>query len=392
VPTTNPTPVPTPVPTPTPTPEPVVAVDIPTFELQRYIYAENDVTFNDEKFVIKIGRGIYYPLDFDDFVRDIIDTLEEQTGLSFYEGANHRQKLEITVSVDNPHAFGSIGGINIAQQDMFIDKGDAQWVFVHELSHTLQMRHCNFSPQAFMEGYATSNTQIMPKYLSSLNAFTGFQNYMHYENESDMYTNTEEYYKTVSGWDAYLFSFRFSIFLIETYGENLQPDFIRELQKKYGDSNITPDNAVSILKSLTSDNVFTDFLTWYDDNRDMFSVRRRTLELSSYDTFDVIPLYNETHKWYHIHQINYGSELTLDFREGYAYLQHMGHTVKGIYGSVYSSGSHTVNFYDADYQLLKTYSVNGSTKNLSVEDSVYIEITGDGSLIEFRLEYDSMID
>lgn len=392
VPTPVPTPTPTPVPTPAPTPEPIIAAEIPVYELQRYVYADKDVIFTDDKFEIRIGKGIYYPPDLDDFVREIIDALEEQTGLSFSKNVYYSGKVEITASVDNPHAYGGIHGINVAQQDLFIDKGDSQYVFVHELTHTLQMRHCVFPMQALAEGYTTSNMEIMPKYISSLNSFNGFQNYAGYSNESDMYEDTEEYYKSVRGWDAYLFGFRFSMYLIETYGETIHPDLIRELQKKYGDSQIQPAIAVKELKNLTSDSVFTDFITWYDANPDLFRNQVRTLELQNYDEYSVIPLYNETHQWYHINHLAYDTAITLDFREGYAYLQHMGYEINGIYGTVYADGNHTLKFYDGDYQLLDTINIDRETHTVSVDEGVYIEITGDGSHIRFQLNYDDMVD
>lgn len=383
---------------PTSTPTPVVTITpiLPTVEigklgLGRYKVAEKDLIIESERFIINIGVGVVYPIEFEAFMNEVFDVMEEETGLSFFPVGYEKEKVSITVSLDSNLAYGGISSIHVAQMDMFIYSNQSAWVYLHELHHVLQMRHCSVSSQIFMEGYATYGTYDLEYKLSIISTFDTLGNYYKFDNELKMIENAEKYYLNATGWDAYLYGFRMAYYLETIYGPDFHSKLILKLQNDYGKINISSEQLVKELKQMTSEQLFADFVTWYDSNKLIFNKDPGNEDLRKIDTYHLLPKLFINNNVYNAIGFIYDKEVIIDFKEGFGYLQQLGKTINGIYGYFYSDGMHTIEFYNNDDEILLTQSINKEKVTFQVPGAVKIKVTGDQSTINFVYYYSDMV-
>lgn len=381
----------TPVASITPTSTPLPIIEVKELGLGRYMLADEENIIENDRFIITIGEGVVYPKEFEAFMNEVFNVMEKETGLSFFPIGFENKKVSITVSLDSDAAYGGQNGINIAQMDMYIYSGRSTFVYVHELHHVLQMRHCSITTSVFMEGHATYGTYILDNKLSIPNTFDTLENYYRFDNEPLMTANPEEYYLNVKGWDAYLYGFRMAFYLETIYGSNIHTNLIKKIQNDYGLNVISNVELVNVMKQMTSINLFDDFIKWYKQNKSLFSKDNWNSDFTSIKTYHQLPSFNVNDNIYNAINIVCNEEITIDFREGFGYLQQLGNTINGIYGIFHSEGVHTIEFYNNENELLLTQSINGNCNDFQVPGAVVIKVKGDSSSIHFVYYYSDMV-
>jgi len=352
---------------------------IPKLELGRYSVSSDPVVIFTEHAIVRIEPNLIYPKNLGDFIEEIIKIMEQETGLSF----STDNKLIISVQFSS-NPYSTERGITIQPIDVIPSNIET---ILHELSHTLQLQTCNIKTQMFQEGFAIMNSYRISSKFRIPNLFDPFFNYSFYDNEELMLSDPVTYFQEVRGWDAYLCGFRFAYFLEEKYGKTIYPEIFKAIKElyPYGCNN---SELMDVIKSQTSDEVFDEFKEWYKGRREIFDKSHPTVNLNQTAYLEVFPLYNENFKGYSLPRFTYKDNITLDFTDGFAYLQYMGHNIKGLFGTAQSEGEHTINFYDVSGELICTQQVNNSLVRLDTYGAVKIEITGDGSLINIVPDFD----
>jgi len=208
-----------------------------------------------------------------------------------------------------------------------------------------------------------------------------------------MLADPETFIMNVQGDDAYSAGFRFVYYLEEKYGSDIMTKIFRKIGELYPYGGYSTDNLSGIIKNQTSENVFQDFAEWYERNREMFIRSNPLVSLENADYVEIFPIYNEYEKSYIIPAFTYRDSITLDFANGFAYLQQLGiNNIKGIYAFVESEGKHTLSFYNAADELIPTEQIDNSADRTDIDGAVKIIITGDGSPIKIYPNLELMIE
>lgn len=371
---------------------------LPKLEMQNFIISQSDIELENEQFTIKIPKGVVYPKALKTYVATWMGLLEASSGLSFFPKDRELSKVVIqVVSSENNAAYGSLDGITVAPMDLITDEISNCYTFFHELSHVLQMRNSTISLMPFMEGYAIMNSINAIRHYGreDIASDIGMQNYFYFVDEDASMADPERYYSQVKDWDAYLFGYRFAYYLQEHYGGNIAQKIIQSAPKEQDFDNVEELNRafMDVLKACTSKSVFTDFKTWYQQNKQVF-------DYTDSFTNDVnggvgvavtmcMPLINQHVQMYPVYKLAKVNNSTLDFQDGIAYSQWNGYGVKGIFGRVYSSGNAKLSFYNEKGELIDQQWVNEGD-NVEVYGAVKMQITGDGGFVNFSPDFKRM--
>lgn|GEM_PF-1054293 len=352
----------------------------------KYTISQKAQTIYTDRAAVYIEANIFYPENFGDIVEYTLDLIEQETGLKF----SPDKKLLIHVQHENTPR-GSENGIKIQPEDV-LSSNIA--VMFHELSHTIQLQTCGYlGVSSITEGFAVMNTMKMIKKSKLPALHDVFFNESYLENESQMLADPETFIMNVQGDDAYSAGFRFVYYLEEKYGSDIMTKIFRKIGELYPYGGYSTDNLSGIIKNQTSENVFQDFAEWYERNREMFIRSNPLVSLENADYVEIFPIYNEYEKSYIIPAFTYRDSITLDFANGFAYLQQLGiNNIKGIYAFVESEGKHTLSFYNAADELIHTEQIDNSADRTDIDGAVKIIITGDGSPIKIYPNLELMIE
>lgn len=274
----------------------VVTVDGPS-------YIESDT------FVIYADMGAELPGDMIDFVKTVMSSLEEISGMTYQNDMFNPDGREKVVTEEMQEGFdkasdtfaeGTYFGVNEDFEKMCIfvvpDSEDT-WCYdngiylrnadlkpegraraVSELAGLLCLRVGNVSMgpsiDGGMKGYLT---QLLVNAHPELGmAFDGFSYYNGVENSFLTEKNGSNLICTSHGFEAESIGFRFIVFIYETYN----PEIIKNVYRSCSEyralfmgthsGTVTMQKVVQLIKKETSDNVFTDFYEWYKLNAERF--------------------------------------------------------------------------------------------------------------------------
>ena len=354
-------------------------ITIPVFDLGKFTVSDEAEVIERERFIIYIEEDVVYLKELPDFIEMAMNLMEEETGLSFYTEGYAPEKLKINV-VKNSNPFATKSEITVEQMDMHIyDRGYA-FVFFHELSHVLQMRNGETDSMVFMEGYAKFNETKYTDMILKPNIVRSFRLHSYFNRDDSVFRDPEQCFRSFKGHEAYLYGVRIFTYIDEKYGYGKISEIIKIMGERYKEEGASTDQLVQIIKSVTSEEFFSEFRSWYRENKDIFD-GSDVLDLTEYKTFNYIPLYDMSQKTYAPHVIEYSDYCILDFTDGFRYLQHFDYEIKGIYGIAESTGKHALEFYNYRDELIKIINLDNEMLDICTDGAVKIKITGDGSEI-----------
>lgn len=313
------------------------AADVTVIEEPSYIVSD--------RFIIYIDAGVELNGDAEAFIRSVMASLEEVSGMTydndlfkpenresavtaeledgyneatnylsdgtFFYGVDLEQaKMCIFIVPDAKEALFYNNGVVLRQADL---KPEGRRQTVNELAGMLCLRVGNVSLGDSIDGgMAGYLTQLLanahPEYGVG---FDGFSFYNGVENFAVTEKNASNMICTSHGFEADSIGFRFIVFINETYNAEVIKSVYNSCASYRGlfmgtnSGTVTMQKVVDLIKKATSDNVFVDFYEWYKVNAVRFgdtsyieaeTATEMTTEVESSTAEETIP-YEDSRDW-----------------------------------------------------------------------------------------------
>jgi len=364
-----------------------------SFDFKNYQVSRVAVTIENDVFSMAIPANAPYYADIEKKVLDYCAWVQAATGLSFHPLSTSYAKISITN--DGGHAYGGSFGVNLQDMDYLLDVGGASYVYLHELTHTLQYRLVQIDCQPFAEAFAILTSAKVAKEQGDDYLYWHLMsdNYAYVDpaSEKDIVSSPafETFYRTNDdGWDNYLYGFRFGVYLEITYDPDILSTIIKNFAAEAGTRSTTRDAFVDFIKTQTDADVFEDFVNWYWKNKKLFDQQPPPPQKG--DPLAYMPIINEYYQGYSVtEEVSINGTATLDFTDSHAYAQFKGYCVNGIGASVYAKKALTIEAYDQKGGLLETKSITAKkSTNVFFADAAYLVITCDADTIRFSPDFE----
>ncbi len=262
--------------------------------------AEADCYTENDEIVMYFQKGITIKGDMLEIANTVMNDLCENTGFHFNKNYDSGEMYEFMDMYFAPGIFVEINSDELKINILVVNLGDAvEWAdgnnaildqsdfdydnggyatLYHELSHVLQFRNGVNLGSMMDEGFA-AYTENKTRLSHNIPAWTAAQYYFPAEFDESLISGGEETFSYMfDESDAnYQYGFRFITFLYETYGEDIYADILAEATKMNFSSGYDENNKetsikansqqlLKIIKSVTTKNVLSDFIQWYNDN------------------------------------------------------------------------------------------------------------------------------
>lgn len=272
--------------------------------------AESDCYAESDRVTMYFRKGVTLKGDMIKLTEKAMDDISEATGLEFNNiKVPYDERKDILDTYFDPDVFKNIDPDGLKTNVIVTDLGnESEWadnqsiimdqndftsdnfvVLYHELSHIVQASDGIGLGGMMNEGFAvyTANKVLFNQNIPTWDAAM----YLSSDNfeESLVYGGEDTFkcdYDILGDFNIetnYNYGFRFVTFLYNTYGENIFNDIIAEAEKQgYKDIyegdlepavNKNTKQLLSIIKTVTSDDVLTEFSQWYDQNWESLSQR-----------------------------------------------------------------------------------------------------------------------
>jgi hypothetical protein len=193
------------------------------------------------------------------------------------------------------------------------------------------------------------------------------------------------------GWDGYLIGFRFMHYLEEEIGSGTYLKILGNAYASQTDMQITLKEVNTVIKNVVSKAIFTDFVTWNSNNKELFNNVNTLYDYTKCKKLNFFPSFAFFNFYEQLH-FTYNKAFTIDFTNGFEYLQAYKHyKVKGFMGKVGSIGSAKFKFYDINGKLIMSKSIKNSSETIKVWGAVKIVVTGDGKQVTVEPDINEMI-
>lgn len=267
-----------------------------TFVADTDCYAESD------EIVMFFQRDVKIRGDMLEIAENAMNNLRETTGFNFNKNYSGDYDTDIMDLYFEPGIFADINSDSSKINILVINLGDGvEWagddyvaltstdfdftdnnygVLYHELSHVLQFRNGVSLGGVMDEGFATY-TENKARLSHGIPAWNAIQFYFSVDFDEGLISESDKdfSYQFENYDDNYQYGFRFVTFLYETYGENIYSDILSEATKNGFDPACDTDNPeaskeanskqlLEIIKSLTTEDVLSDFSQWCNSNWD----------------------------------------------------------------------------------------------------------------------------
>lgn len=360
-----------------------------------------------DKFILKADANIYISENFVQTMSELMDIIEETTGLSFMPKKSpvlnpnyETEKVVIDISYSRMTEFGSTiqsaseGCVYLLAENAML--GELSFDYntpVHELLHVIQMRNYGFLGNIVTEGYAESLTGTIEKKLrkkygnlvatderlneiSSINAYGINECGLDVDYNTDWVTrdNIEEYFFLNPGHTGHETSYWIIEYIREKYKDKGLRKVMNALGKKSAEylatspklANLTNDMELEVIKETLSQTFVDDFYDWFkkqdtQDNGvselfDLTDIKKVDAGYGAMLSFNGNPYYEYPSNF------TYKDSLEIDFSKVIAHSQQFLATrYKGFVGYFFGEGD--VSFYDQYGTLLYSFSVQDDWVN-----------------------------
>lgn len=350
-----------------------------------------------DKFILNVDPGIYISDEFVDTINFLMDTVEEETGLSFNPTNSPlsavkikfgKVKIDVFYSTMTAHGItiqsGGAQGISILAEDAAVgDLSGSYSAIVHELLHTIQMRNYGQLGQIITEGFAESYTgSIEPKLKEKFgdrvtsdersNEILGIssygQGYFGLEGEGLSWLtadNVEQYFFLEPAHTGHETGYWIVEYIRSQYGEKKFTKLMKALAKEYKSyakdkkriSDLLPNkNELNVIKSTLSKDFVKKFykwmmkqpLTYVDEARDYTQTDKVAVGIDVFSNYENDTILSD------IGDFRYTDSIEFDFSRSFAFIQQV--LKKGCKGiSLRFQGTGVLDFYDQYGTLICSY-------------------------------------
>lgn len=371
---------------------------IPRLAPRDFAVADRDISISNSRFSMNIPKGTLYPKRIESYILKWMDLVEKASGFSFYPEGKKYPKVTVSV-IDSTGAMGGSEGIWVSKIDLLTDEYSQAYVYLHELSHTLDYRNTGTNLQPFTESFAIMNAyKALELYgRSDLARLYACEDFWTSEIKVSDLKNFEEYYANVEGWDGYIAGFAFSFYLKQKYGDNILTDIMKKWHSKYGENSREQPKSefIRVIKECTSESVFTDFRAWYQKNRSAYlkwnEVDNDLYLARGINEATCLPLITPYYQGFPKYKFDNVDTLLLDFYEGIFISQFHGYSAKGIFGNCYTSTDAMVSFYDADWNFICAGTFRAGLHNIEAWGAVRMLVKGNGGYFNFEPVFSRMM-
>ena len=347
-----------------------------------YTATDSSQTFTNDIFTMEIPANAFYRIGIEESILDYCDWVQEASGLSLFPPGSSLEKLSITNDGGAAWASGNI--LNVKNTDYILDVPGAEDVYLNGLTQVLLYRTALIDCMPFQLAFAILNSAKVAR-TQGLN-----YSYWHLMHDNFSYTDNtfqseivsssfEQYYRTLDEWDAFIYGFRFGVYLEYVYGEDIFPRLIKGYGAKMGLNPSTQNEFIDFLKEETSADVFEGFVSWYWNNLSVFDSTPPPAVSQGIVVFMPI-IHNNidddgrffiSNDRYELHRT-----ITFDFIDSHAYAWHTGHLIKGIGGDFLFEEPVTIEAYDIEDKLIETRAIQSGFHELTFPDAATLTISG----------------
>jgi predicted HNH restriction endonuclease len=115
------------------------------------------------------------------------------------------------------------------------------------------------------------------------------------------------------GWDGYLIGFRFMHYLEEEIGNGTYLKILNNAYSNQKDMQITLKEVNSAIKNVVSKSVFTNFASWYSDNKQLFKKEILLFDYTKCKKLNLFPSF-AAYNFYQNLNFTYNKKLQLTSR------------------------------------------------------------------------------
>lgn len=365
----------------------------------------NYTTLETEHFIINIDKNVYVPGYLLQYIEILYKTMEEISGLNFYNIHYNKQKIVIVVEKNlssesefNPAYAGSKNAvIHISSGDLLLGNS---YTLAHELSHVLQYSNSSWDySEVYTEGFAEYNSYKTIKHLEETNMMVAKANesslsqIANMKIDGDIYSNTLKYWieNPINAYDiaingAYAIGMRFMNYLDDVYGDYTSwINYYEEKDPYYDNPFITqkvPMNEQFMAMVETyGEEVFDGFYDWLKKNEKLLYANpfngETSYDLTNIDYTYIYPKFNDSGSKTVItrfYKFDYDN-LYIIIDETRFYLEKYKEVdVSNL--KLKLSNAVTIKLYDVNNNLIKIKKDN----EFSLKDVSYIKLVGKGTL------------
>lgn len=374
----------------------VLGTDEYRSEIETYDFPTSAYGYSVEydKFILQVDSGVYIDPDLPALYAEIIDMIEEETGLSFNPKTTplHEELTKPVIRISSRYDTGygvfiesaDTTGVNFFEEEAVpgLCTNDFYNTIFHELLHTIQMRNYGVLGEILCEGYAESYAGTLeakfakkhnfllqrPERLNEIACITAYginECGLDVDYDVDWVTkdNITEYFFLHPRHDGHEPSYWIVEYIREKYGDAKLAELLTAEGKKYTSLDheelncgwgLPNDIELSLIKKYLSKNFVSDFYKWFktQDMTDFSMICDYSYSDKYTGVFNSINSYGNTPMYVYLGTgFTFTDYIRFDYTEAYAYSQKLLNIpVKGISGSFLGIGR--VSFYDEYERLL----------------------------------------
>ena len=238
----------------------------------RYKYSKDNVFIDNEFFSMTIPSGTLYIADLEDSIIEYISWAEQATGLTINPTGQNKLFIQC-----GDFQTGAWEDIMYLHSQFLLGSAWDEWTIVHECIHMLEGYTANIYHPFFTEGFGQYLImEIAEQQNNESLLYTSL-----YRNRSTLWEDFAKLLENndlekmlrrggqLSEYDNYSFTYmggyQFARYLSERYDSGI---YKRIVEANRYSNNV--DDYVDTIKNATSDSVFTDFTSWFFDNKQAF--------------------------------------------------------------------------------------------------------------------------
>ncbi len=370
--------------------------------LEYKIYTEATI-IETERFSLTIPANCYVPGTIVSDINQVMDNIEQVTGLSFYSdyAKTHGKDGKVEIIIKKPdsetevsNAHGSVTGATVSPAHILLNHGYASAMH-HELLHCINARNGHFMSRTLCEGFTTCLTQKMINEHYFISIFNGYLNFSSYEDitpetAENLFIDCDN-----DGWNAYLYGFRLMHYIIEKHGLDKYMELTETLDAEQTDFRTfyTNKEMVPYLKEHFGDDFFKEFGKWYQANKHVFEqIGAATQDFTPFNQLEMIPQY-AAWTFYDRLSFTYQDTFTIDMEKGYEYMTaYKNETLSGNFvADIRTIGDTTVSFYNRSGELIQEEKLSLFNTRYNVPDVSCIKFTGDGKIVIFEPIFEEIL-
>ncbi len=362
----------------------------------------------NDRFILIIKDSAYIPATIEQDIHQLMDTVEELTGLSFYPSDLNKylnkSDTRVTITIERftqgqefSNATGSVLGVTVNPGDLLIQACESN-VLTHELIHTIDLRNGHAMCVTLAESVTTYFVQKAIELNRLPVIYESYETYYSNRFENLTAQKAEELFLETdrNGELAYIYGFKFMHFIDAEYGFMKYKEFSQKMLTV--NPVRTSAGYLPELKNFFGYDLFEKFAEWYRANEEIFNPELyKVKDFTDFSTLNIYPYYEKKGSYREL-KFTYSESIFLNFEDGFEYLKnYKKQTLSGnLSAEIYSEGNAEIFFFDADGKFILSDRLTAndgvSTKTYSIKNACSFMIVGDGKTVTVKPILDKIIE